>query len=356
MKKLALLFVVFVLAIGCLREVKEPNSSEPKHEENQVENNQENNNPNVNEPNNHENQRQNNQSDPDQPSEPNEGEIARLHFLQQTTPSSRNTFNTELTNHYGGIYIPKTTIVQDDCENRRNEIWSPTVVVKLSESFCDNLPEVILAELNAHEVSRSNVDIFFNVQWNRVLGETRDHRDGSPQTSRLKAHGWADPDAPASYFGTRVNRNFLFGIYETDLAKIGEEEIKVGELRPFPMHTHDNLFSPRTASIRLGSRDPSQSFYSLVIDNNNPEGINKANVTLHWVLTYQEKTTLRDLTKTMVRISPTGWRYQWDIRNLAEMMQRLNSSEYFRGDGVNLLGKLNDLMLDDHSKTALEIE
>jgi hypothetical protein len=59
---------------------------------------------------------------------------------------------------------------------------------------------------------------------------------------------------------------------------------------PFPVHTHKTIaghapISPPTmAKVALTHASPTQSFWSLVIDNNAPHAPIRAGITLHWVL------------------------------------------------------------------------
>ena len=148
------------------------------------------------------------------------------------------------------------------------------------------LPANILSELDSHSVDAEQVQVFLYAQVSfEVIGETRDHRDGSTLTTRLKCHNWADPDRPyGAYRGTHLQRDFLMGIFDSDIPQVADE-VQLDRMLPFNVHTHDSMLSPRTAGIKLPTRDAPFSFWSLVIDHHPPEGHpRRAIATLHWLL------------------------------------------------------------------------
>lgn len=203
---------------------------------------------------------------------------------------------------YGGVY-PNCPLVSDYRNDRGFDVDPWWIGVKLDQSYYQNIPSVIKAELARHAIKENHVDIFVLIQRNLVLGERDDHDDdNSPFTSRIKLHSWADPHAPEQFDGERIERNFLIGIFEPDVdtIKAGEDKwaLEVGSLKPFWVNVHDGAWSPQTARIQISSLlEPgvpiSQSFWSLAIDHENPAR-KRAAVTLHALLSIDESTLLDD--------------------------------------------------------------
>ncbi len=191
------------------------------------------------------------------------------------------TINMSTTKQYDG-YAPQAPFIADYDGNGVHSYMA----IKLSSSFSKNLPEKIKEELEKYKIEEDKIDIFLVIQGLSRISEK----------TQIKAHGWADPDAPyesdAPY--DRVKREFLYGIYESDLDI--SEQVKLNELKEFPINTHLNqdkvkgpwqiVYSPpEGAIVNIPNDDRNNiAFYSLVIDNNNPEGNIRAAVTLHWLL------------------------------------------------------------------------
>jgi hypothetical protein len=154
--------------------------------------------------------------------------------------------------------------------------------VNFSHIFETKLPNEIRDELKKWNLlDKKVVDVFWVIQPLSSLGGNEHGYDQN--ITYVKAHGWADPDEPLSYQGTRVHRNFLYGIYRptVDISY----EVKLNELKPFLVFVHDGLYSPQTAAIRLPSAHPdSLVFWTLVIDHENPNKELRALATLHWLL------------------------------------------------------------------------
>lgn len=156
------------------------------------------------------------------------------------------------------------------------------IVIKFPSSIVQmNLPENIKKELSKYNISPDNIDIFFHAQDMSFLGESDFHKDGSPPTTLLRAHFWADPDMPDKFLGWRLNRKFLLGLFDGDDLTIANQ-IEFNKMKPFDIQVHDSTLSPRNGILNL-PKTP-QSFWSLAIDNQPPSGKPlRALVTLHWL-------------------------------------------------------------------------
>ncbi len=242
-------------------------------------------------------------------------------------------FNTTLSNYYAnnfGKVIPKAPHLTDDPKSRMFSIPDFLVVAKLDPALRTKLPAKLQAELGQHKL-----DIFWVAQNSANLGEEEDHNN-VPTTTRLKPHAWADPNALTQYSGTRVNRDFLMGIFDAE-NDISTANFPLEKMTSSPVHTHDGLFSPRpsdgTNMLKVGYNDNSQSFWSLVIDSNNsPQNI-KAVATLHWILKWSEaeQTELERITKP----------YEHKSVTFNDFLAELNKSLIFKN--TEMLKKLNSL-------------
>lgn len=240
-------------------------------------------------------------------------------------------FNTTLSNYYAdnlGKVIPKAPHLTDDPKSRMFSIPDFLVVAKLEPALRTKLPAKLQSELGQHKL-----DIFWVVQNSANLGEKEDHNN-IPTTTRLKPHAWADPNALTTYSGTRVNRDFLMGIFDFE-HDISTANFPLENMTASPVHTHDGLFSPRpptgTNMLKVGYNDNSQSFWSLVIDSNNsPENI-RAVATLHWILKWSEneEAELRKITK----------KYEHKSVTFKDFLIELNKSNIFKN--TEMLKKLN---------------
>ena len=288
-----------------------------------------------------------NNSRPDQ--NPGEGHLKeRLSYLTLQPGTNKNsgwlslTFAASFSNHYRGT-IPKATILGDYPTRGGWNLGRILIVANLGAAFEEKLPAALKNELAKHNLlGKMKVDIFWVAQSSNELGEKIDH-DNVPTTTRLKPHAWADPDAPAQYPFTRVNRNFLLGIFDTE-RDISTAAFPLETMTASPIHTHDSVFSPRpdpgTDMVKIGSNDPSQSFWSLVIDNNNPEGKIRAIATLHWTLKRSEVLELQGIIKKKIMIPGTA--RSTEVPNVAtfgELLNKINNSAGFKDTAM--VKKLN---------------
>ncbi len=249
--------------------------------------------------------------------------------------------NTELSNYYGGI-VPKTTVLMDYPKSANAPYQDSLLVIQLESAFEATLPASLRAELASRGLlNKGLVKIFVNVQGNYDLGEEEDHQhDGSPLTTRLKAHGGVDPDGPAQYSGTRYNKNVQIGIYDADFDI--SDEVPLNALRSFNVHLHDSVFSPRNARIKLGKNSPSQSFWSLALDDRHTI------VTLHWVLDQADEKELLDILYQTTYLSFLGRRIlsrplQMAVSDVGDLLGKLSDSPTFKNKPM--LNKLNALFL-----------
>lgn len=219
--------------------------------------------------------------------------------MQDTAYTSLIKFNTEMTLFYAKT-IPRMPILQDDSNNRVLGYPVLVMVVEFSSAFASRLPTKLLDVLREHGIEDSNISVAFVAQSNSMLGEKRDHGNIPTKTS-LKAHGWLDPLAPGHFFGTRVNRSILLGIFNSDHDISYPGGVPLNNLIKTPIHVHDSVFSPHTMSnkVKISETSPSTSFWSLAIDEEDKELSKKAIATLHWVLNNQGATsdfaTLKEL-------------------------------------------------------------
>lgn len=207
----------------------------------------------------------------------------RFEYYRPNSPPTVNTFPTI---HYNNSF-PKAAALGDYNSGRN---FDCLLAVDFGWPFEINLPQEILVELNKRGLlNKKAVDIFWVVQPLHSLG---DNSDGAVKNiTYLKAHGWADPDEPLSYHGTRLKGYFLYGIYDADVDI--SYEVLLNKLKPFEIHVHDvgsrGAYSPKTAALRLPSDKPqSMAFWSLVIDHENPHKKVRALATLHWLISHDD--------------------------------------------------------------------
>ncbi len=259
------------------------------------------------------------------------------------------TFNSGFTNHYHG-QIPRLPVLADDTQARYLSFASNFLLAELGSAFLEKLPTSIRASLKEHGVKRENLSIGFFVLGSGNLGEDEDFNDIPTQT-HLMAHAWADPDAPKRYTGARVNRNFLLGIFEPEY-DITTEEMGKNTLIESPIFVHDGYFSPRTSTslIKIHKQSPPQTFWSVVIDVNNPEGKSRAIVTLHWVLNSFDEEWRAMQKAFMKTIKIRGYfdkaqdlwvTPQPAVNNFGQFLERINQSKEFKD--TEMLKRLNAL-------------
>lgn len=188
------------------------------------------------------------------------------------------TINQELSDIYNGNY-PKATLLAD-YNAGKNPVFM--LAADLGSDFEARLPAKIQTILEDKKLLGQNkVDIHWVVQLREFIGGNEE--GGQKNLSLLKAHTWADADVPHNFPGDRINAYLDYGVFEAsfDVAY----EVKIDQLKPFNVHTHDGMLSPRTAQIKLpGDINESVSFYSLVVGKPYQKNEERAIVTLHWVL------------------------------------------------------------------------
>ncbi|QKF94748.1 hypothetical protein QKU48_gp1290 [Fadolivirus algeromassiliense] len=216
------------------------------------------------------------------------------------------TVNTTLSLLYsyftGDPWVPKCTTLWD---YSRNGGMGPTNVFPMIivnfpiNTIKKNLSQDILDNLKKYDIHDNNLEIFLNIQSANTIGEFEDHLNGTPPTTRIRPHGWADPDMPLVFKGSRINRNFMVGIFDPEYLDI-EDEVKIYRMTSFNLHLHDQLASPRNMGIRLPgtkikleptpyedtikvTESRNESFWTLVIDHTQPIDKRRAVVTLHWL-------------------------------------------------------------------------
>lgn len=255
------------------------------------------------------------------------------------------TINMSTTKQYDG-YAPQAPFIAD---YDGHGVRSYMAIKFDNSSFNTNLPEKIKEELKNKNIEEDNIDIFLVIQGLSQISEK----------TQIKAHGWADPDAPYTSNGPydRVKRNFLYGIYEAD--QDISNEVKLNELKPFEVNTHLNrdkatgpwqiVYSPPAgAIIEISDNNRNDmAFYSLVIDNNNPNKI-KAAVTLHWLLVKEilfQKEIYKNLTKEKYN-SPAGKESERRIikeyKNIGELIKFWQEESFLKD--TSLVKKLAALI------------
>lgn len=221
------------------------------------------------------------------------GEISKAQtaFLRTKPAEARTiwgtcpTFNSEFSNHYRKPYdegFPKMPVFID--YPTHGGFYLPTFmsVANFGAAFEERLPSKIRAELKKRNLlKQGKVEIAWVVQ-SGSLGEAEDYA-GIPTTTRFTPHAWVDPDAPLEYTGTRVNRDVDVGIFDSE-RDISTADFPLDQMIKSPVFIRDKLFSPRSSKrmVKIGDDDPSQAFWSLVIDDHG--GNIRAIATLHWIL------------------------------------------------------------------------
>ena len=258
-------------------------------------------------------------------------------------------FNTHFTNHYGK-QVPKAPILADYRRNGNLIRANTYLMAELGSVFSPVLPKALQAELAKERIDKKNLEIAFIIQLGGILGEESDFHGVATQT-RLMAHGWADPDAPEHYNGTRVNRDFLMGIFESE-TDISSPDFQAGTLTEVPIYVHDERFSPPTSKniVKLHHGTKSQSFWSLVIDHQNPSGTKRAQATLHWFIRNYGDDLLELLELNRILILSPGYIDRvtkrfipsvFSIHNFGDFLDKLNESALFKQ--TKMLEQLNAL-------------
>lgn len=240
------------------------------------------------------------QPDEVKPHKPNAERQEQLKFLERTSTIEDvlgMTFpcfaNKCLTNLHQKSIPPTTYLANYNTGAFTN---MPHLLVCFPGEFLPNVPVKILEHLRENNVPFEHISLCLNVQDNDTFGRV------APDTgfTRLKAHGWAAPDAPPDdqLKGDVVNRSFLHAIYEADDPSIENQDVKLNKLLSFPVHVHQTsphaapISPPGMAKIAITKDSPSQSFWSLVIDDKHPaDQPLRASITLHWILKWEETTS-----------------------------------------------------------------
>ena len=260
------------------------------------------------------------------------------------------TIGMSTTKQYDG-FAPKAPFIADYDGNQVHSYMA----IKLLSSFSKNLPDSIKEELSKNNIEENKTDIFLVIQGlSRINSKTQ-----------IKAHGWADPDAPyesnAPY--DRVKRNFLYGVYESD--KDISQDVKINQLKEFEVNTHLNqdkanapyqiVYSPpQGAIIKIPDDRSNMSFYSLVIDNNNSDKNIRAAVTLHWLL-LEELNFQKEIYASSKRgdrkySSPSGIGSEKDAveikkyQNIGQLIKFWQEESFLKDS--SLVKKLTDLITD----------
>lgn len=248
-------------------------------------------------------------------------------------------FKTTLTNHYNGM-IPETALLIDYPSSGQFGISPILAVANLGPQFERKLPKSITDELARRDLLGKNlVDIFWVVQNNVLLGEAEDH-NRVPTTTRISIHGWADKTAPTNYVGTRINRNFLLGFFDPE-HDLNTKDFSAQTLVSHPVHTHDQLFSPRASTnlIKISHQSPSQSFWILAIDNLNPEQQIRALVTFFWILNEEDSNEFRDL--SLRRSSTDLYTFEPSFTNFGDLLELLKNKKPFNNS--EMLQRLDNI-------------
>lgn len=208
-------------------------------------------------------------------------------------------FNILPTNHFAknnGKLLPPLPLIIGYKKDGKLAKFQPLVAASFGSKYFLKLPKKIQEQLADH---KDNLEIAFVVQSTSQTNEYgKDMAGGDFQedktrwSSRLMVHAWADPNAPDDYRGARVSRYFLQGIFDSTF-DLASKNFPMNSLKKVQVLVHDNTFSPRHESHKLKlSGNYSEllepiAFFSVVIDDKNPEQSKKAIVTLHWLFTNQ---------------------------------------------------------------------
>ena len=189
------------------------------------------------------------------------------------------TVNTYSTIHYDNKFPKAAAFGNYRQENDNQKDFDCLLAVNFDWPFEKNLPKSILDELKKHNLTNKKlIDIFWVMQPLSSLSNI----------TYLKAHGWADPDEPIEYNNIRVDRNFLYGLYEADINIGVSYGVELYKLKPFHVYVHHGKYSPKTAAVSIPDNPASMALWSLVIDNNNPNKNIKALATLHWLVSDED--------------------------------------------------------------------
>lgn len=200
---------------------------------------------------------------------------------------SLGTVNGLPSNFYAKM-VPKATIFADYNSGNERQIF---LAAHFPFAFEKNLPSAIRTELRDRNLlTEEALSIAWVIQELENIGGNQD--GATSAISYIKGHGWADKDAPAHFQGTRIIRDFLYGLFESNVDI--SYAVKNNELLPFSLHTHDSMYSPQTAAVHVPNKDMSIALWSLVIDAEPsfPEKP-RAIATLHWLLSKNDMDYLR---------------------------------------------------------------
>ena len=257
-------------------------------------------------------------------------------YLIWISPPTVNTYPTE---HYYYSF-PKAAALSD--YNQKS--FRCLMAVNFSWPFEHNLPKEILNELSARNLlDKKLVDIFWVIQPLENLGGNSSGSDHN--ITYLKAHGWADPDEPLDYVGTRLDRRFLYGLFDADVDI--SYDVLLNQMKPFEIHVHDGQYSPQTAAVRLPSAEPdSMAFWSLVIDHENPNHQVRALATLHWLISRKDMKNFWDETfKPGERIDSRGIKRRGDVPQyptIGDYISMLETKSFLKN--TSLVKKLRSLV------------
>lgn len=259
-------------------------------------------------------------------------------------PQSPVTVNT-LPSHYYANTAPKATVLGD---YNSSKSFSTLMAVDFPHILEKNLPPQILEELRKRNLlDKHAVDIFLVTQPLSSLGANKDALNNN--LTYLKAHGWADPDAPIEAMGagtkSRVKRDFLYGLFDSDVDL--SYEVKNNLMKPFEVHTHDGQYSPQTAALKLPDAKPKTlSLWSLVIDNNSTTSKPRAIATLHWLISEEDLDSFNQ--ESFKDKIITDFRGETYLKNKASKFDTVG--EYFRAlkhgpfKTSSIIKKLEDLL------------
>ncbi len=241
------------------------------------------------------------------------------------------TVNTYSTLHYGNSF-PKAAAFGD----YNQKAFACLLAVNFDWPFEKNLPKSILHELKKHNLTdKKLIDIFWVMQPLSSLSNI----------TYLKAHGWADPDEPMEYNNVRIDRNFLYGIYDADVDIGVSYGVELYKLKPFHVYVHHGKYSPKTAAVSIPDNSASMALWSLVIDNNNPNKNIKALATLHWLVSDDDFQKIKQESyERKIIIDKNGIDSKKEIpkyKNIGEYIDFFKNQSFFKN--TSLVKKLNTL-------------
>ena len=210
--------------------------------------------------------------------------------------------NTELSNLYNQFHkwVPQCTTLYDDRIDRDikyGDLYMSMTIKFPTQYVRKNLPVEMNKFLIQYNINDTTLEIFVRIQTNQILGEEQDHKSDNKLTTRIRPHGWIDPNLPENFEGNYLQRNVLVGIFDVDDVNMSNE-VEINKMKPFALHLHDNQASPRGMGVGIiGKKNSiSESFWSLIIDHNPNTGTRpnplvnlqqRAIATLHWIYTPQ---------------------------------------------------------------------